>query len=77
MPGMVEAHTHLTWASSVEKIYHQFILPPEELEVAATRNARVLLDHGLPAPIRLARWATASKPASTRRSWLVKRPAPA
>jgi imidazolonepropionase-like amidohydrolase len=46
MPGMVEAHTHLTWASSVEKIYHQFILPPEELEVAATRNARVLLDHG-------------------------------
>jgi len=46
MPGLVEAHAHLTWASSVEKIYHQFILPPEELEVAATRNARVLLDHG-------------------------------
>ena len=46
MPGMVEAHAHLTWASSVEKIYHQFMLPPEELEEAATRNARVLLDHG-------------------------------
>jgi imidazolonepropionase-like amidohydrolase len=46
MPGMVEAHAHLTWASSVEKIYHAFILPPDELEVAATRNARVLLDHG-------------------------------
>ncbi len=46
MPGMVEAHAHLTWGSSVEKIYHQFILPPDELEVAATRNARVLLDHG-------------------------------
>ena len=46
MPGMVEAHAHLTWASSVEKIYHQFILPPEELEVAAARNARILLDHG-------------------------------
>ena len=46
MPGMVEAHAHLTWASSVEKIYHAFILPPEELAVAATRNARVLLDHG-------------------------------
>ncbi|MBC2666792.1 amidohydrolase family protein [Novosphingobium flavum] len=46
MPGMVEAHAHLTWASSVEKIYHQFILPPEELKVAAWRNARVLLDHG-------------------------------
>ena len=46
MPGLVEAHAHLTWASSVEKIYHQFILPPEELKVAAWRNARVLLDHG-------------------------------
>jgi imidazolonepropionase-like amidohydrolase len=43
---MVDAHTHLTWGSSVEKIYHQFILPPEELKVAAWRNARVLLDHG-------------------------------
>lgn len=46
MPGMVESHAHLTWGSSVEKVYHQFILPPDELEVAATRNARVLLDHG-------------------------------
>ena len=46
MPGMVEAHCHLTWASSVEQIYHAFILPPEELDTAATRNARVLLDHG-------------------------------
>jgi imidazolonepropionase-like amidohydrolase len=46
MPGMVEAHAHVTWASSVEKIYHAFMLPPEELEIAATRNVRVLLDHG-------------------------------
>ena len=46
MPGMVEAHAHLTWASSVEKIYDVFILPPEELKIAAWRNARVLLDHG-------------------------------
>ncbi|MBA15300.1 MAG: amidohydrolase [Sphingomonas sp.] len=46
MPGLVEAHAHLTWASSVEKIYHQFILPPEELKEAAWRNARILLDHG-------------------------------
>lgn len=46
MPGMVEAHAHLTWGSSVEHIYHQFMLPPEELKVAAWRNARVLLDHG-------------------------------
>ncbi|MFN3457388.1 MAG: amidohydrolase family protein [Novosphingobium sp.] len=46
MPGMVEAHAHLTWGSSVEKIYHQFILPADELKVATWRNARVLLDHG-------------------------------
>jgi imidazolonepropionase-like amidohydrolase len=46
MPGLVEAHAHLTWASSVEKIYHQFMLPPDELKAAAWRNARILLDHG-------------------------------
>ena len=46
MPGLIDAHTHLTWGSSVEKIYHAFMLPTEELEIAATRNARVLLDHG-------------------------------
>lgn len=46
MPGLVDAHEHLTWGSSVEKIYHQFILPSDELEIAARRNARVLLDHG-------------------------------
>lgn len=46
MPGMVDAHTHLSWGSSVEKIYHQFILPPDEMRVATWRNARVLLDHG-------------------------------
>jgi imidazolonepropionase-like amidohydrolase len=46
MPGMVEAHAHLTWGSSVEHIYHEFMLPPEELKVAARRNARILLDHG-------------------------------
>ena len=46
MPGMIDAHTHLSWGSSVEKIYHQFILPPDELRIAAWRNARVMLDHG-------------------------------
>ena len=39
MPGMVEAHAHLTWASSVEKIYHQFILPPEELALYGTARS--------------------------------------
>lgn len=46
MPGLVESHAHLTWGSSVEHVYHQFILPPEELKIATWRNARVLLDHG-------------------------------
>jgi imidazolonepropionase-like amidohydrolase len=46
MPGLVEAHAHLSWPSSVEKVYHQFVLPPEEMKVATWRNARVLLDHG-------------------------------
>lgn len=46
MPGLVEAHAHLTWPSSIEKIYHQFVLPPDEMKVAAWRNARVLLDSG-------------------------------
>ena len=38
MPGLIDAHTHLSWGSSVEKIYHQFILPPDELKVATWRN---------------------------------------
>jgi imidazolonepropionase-like amidohydrolase len=46
MPGMVEAHAHLSWPSSVEKMYHAFVLPPDEMKVATWRNARVLLDHG-------------------------------
>jgi imidazolonepropionase-like amidohydrolase len=46
MPGLVEAHAHLTWPSSIEKIYHEFVLPPDEMRVATWRNARVLLDSG-------------------------------
>jgi imidazolonepropionase-like amidohydrolase len=46
MPGMVEAHAHLTWPTSVEKFVPGMFLPPEELALTAARNARVLLDHG-------------------------------
>jgi imidazolonepropionase-like amidohydrolase len=46
MPGLVEAHAHLTWPSSVEKMVHGMYLPPEELALTAARNARILLDHG-------------------------------
>jgi imidazolonepropionase-like amidohydrolase len=46
MPGMVEAHAHLTWPSSIEKFVPGMFLPPEELALTAARNARILLDHG-------------------------------
>jgi imidazolonepropionase-like amidohydrolase len=46
MPGLVEAHAHLTWPTSVEKVVPGMSLPPDELTLTAARNARVLLDHG-------------------------------
>jgi len=46
MPGLTEAHAHLTWPSSVEKFVPGMYLPPEELALTAARNARILLDHG-------------------------------
>lgn len=46
MPGMCEAHAHLTWPTSVEKFVPGMYLPPEELALTAARNARILLDYG-------------------------------
>ena len=46
MPGLVEAHAHLTWPSSVERMVPGMHLPPEELALTAARNARILIDHG-------------------------------
>ena len=46
MPGMVEAHGHLTWPSSTEKFEPRFMLPPDEMKEAAERNGRILLDQG-------------------------------
>ena len=46
MPGLVEAHAHLTGPSSVEKFVPGMYLPPEELALTAARNARILLDYG-------------------------------
>lgn len=46
MPGLVEAHAHLTWPTSVEKFVPGMYLPPEELALTCARNARILLDHG-------------------------------
>jgi imidazolonepropionase-like amidohydrolase len=46
MPGMTEAHAHLSWPSSVERFVPGMNLPPEELASNTARNARILLDHG-------------------------------
>jgi imidazolonepropionase-like amidohydrolase len=46
MPGLTEAHAHLTWPTSVEKFVPGMHLPPDELALTTARNARILLDHG-------------------------------
>jgi len=46
MPGMVESHAHLSWASAVDRIITAKSLPPEEHLLITARNARVTLDHG-------------------------------
>jgi imidazolonepropionase-like amidohydrolase len=46
MPGLVEAHAHLSWPSSVERFVPGMALPPEDLVLTTARNARILLDHG-------------------------------
>jgi imidazolonepropionase-like amidohydrolase len=46
MPGLIEAHAHLSWPSSVERIVSGMNLPSEELTLTTACNARILLDHG-------------------------------
>jgi imidazolonepropionase-like amidohydrolase len=46
MPGLVEAHAHLSWPSSVERFVPGMALPPDDLVLNTARNARILLDHG-------------------------------
>jgi imidazolonepropionase-like amidohydrolase len=46
MPGLVEAHAHLSWPSSVERFVPTLKLPTEDLVLTTARNARILLDHG-------------------------------
>ncbi|HYM35811.1 MAG TPA: amidohydrolase family protein [Steroidobacteraceae bacterium] len=46
MPGLTEAHAHLSWPSSVEQFVPGMSLPPDELVRTTARNARILLDHG-------------------------------
>jgi imidazolonepropionase-like amidohydrolase len=46
MPGMVEAHAHLSWPSSVERVFNAMKLPAEEHLLVTAQNARITLDHG-------------------------------
>src|SRR5262245_47731895 len=46
MPGLVEAHAHLSWPSSVGRIIDAMSLPPEDHLLVTPRNARVTLDAG-------------------------------
>ncbi len=46
MPGLVEAHAHLSWPSSVDRVINAMSLPVEEHLLITARNARVTLDHG-------------------------------
>lgn len=46
MPGLVEAHAHLTWPSSVEHVVNGMSLPIEDHILTTAPNARILLDHG-------------------------------
>jgi len=46
MPGLVEAHAHLTWPSSVERVVNAMKLPLEEHVLVTAQNARITLDHG-------------------------------
>ncbi|KUR70815.1 amidohydrolase [Novosphingobium fuchskuhlense] len=47
MPGMVEAHGHLTWPTSVERVINTMKpLPIEQHVLVTAQNARITLDHG-------------------------------
>ena len=46
MPGLVEAHAHLSWPSAVDRIIEARALPAEEHLLITARNARITLDAG-------------------------------
>jgi imidazolonepropionase-like amidohydrolase len=46
MPGMVEAHAHLTWPSSIERVINAMKVPLDEHVAITEANARITLDAG-------------------------------
>jgi imidazolonepropionase-like amidohydrolase len=49
MPGLIEAHAHLTWPSSVGRVINAMMLPREEHLLITAHNAKVTLDSGFTA----------------------------
>jgi imidazolonepropionase-like amidohydrolase len=46
MPGMVEAHAHLTWPSSIDRVINAMKVPLDEHVAVTENNARITLDAG-------------------------------
>jgi imidazolonepropionase-like amidohydrolase len=46
MPGMVEAHAHLTWPTSIERVINAMKVPLDEHVAITEANARITLDAG-------------------------------
>ncbi len=46
MPGMVEAHAHLTWPSSIDRVIKAMKVPLDEHVAVTENNARITLDAG-------------------------------
>ncbi|GAA2314201.1 amidohydrolase family protein [Streptomyces hawaiiensis] len=46
LPGLIEAHAHISWPSAVDRPIPTMELPVEEHLLITARNARVLLDAG-------------------------------
>jgi imidazolonepropionase-like amidohydrolase len=46
MPGLVEAHAHLTWPSSIERVIKAMRVPLDEHVAVTEANARITLDAG-------------------------------
>jgi imidazolonepropionase-like amidohydrolase len=46
MPGMVEAHAHLTWPSSIDRVMNSMKVPLDEHVAITENNARITLDAG-------------------------------
>ena len=46
MPGMVEAHAHLTWPSSIDRVINSMKVPLGEHVAITENNARITLGAG-------------------------------